>query len=209
MEKTVSESDFFGRERISRILLKIVPPVMLAQLIQALYNIVDSFFVGKYSPEALTALSVIYPLQLVVIALAVGTGVGVNTYMARKFAQEKEKEANDAAGTGMVLAVGMWAVFAVISVLIMRPYVMTSAKSALAVEQAVTYGNIVCIGSIGVFLEGNWTKVHQSMGNMRLPMLAQITGALVNIVFDPLLIFGIGPFPEMGVAGAAWATVFG
>ena len=91
MEKTVSESDFFGRGRISRILLKIVPPVMLAQLIQALYNIVDSFFVGKYSPEALTALSAIYPLQLVVIALAVGTGVGVNTYMARKLPRKRRR----------------------------------------------------------------------------------------------------------------------
>lgn len=209
MERTALEGDFFGKERISRILLKIAPPVMLAQLIQALYNIVDSFFVGQYSSDALTALSVIFPLQLVIIALAVGTGVGVNTYMARKFAQGRSQEADDAAGTGMVLALVMWAAFAVLSALVMRPYVMTSAKSALAVEQAVTYGNIVCIGSIGVFLEGNWTKVHQSMGNMRLPMLAQTAGALTNIVLDPILIFGLGPFPEMGVAGAALATVCG
>ena len=203
------EGSFFGTERVWRILLRIAPPVMLAQLIQAMYNIVDSFFVGRYSGDALTALTVIYPLQLVEIALAVGTGVGVNTYMARKFAQGRQRDADGAAGTGMVLELLSWAVFALVSVLIMRPYVRTSATSPAAIEDAVTYGTIVCAGSIGVFLEGNWTKVHQARGNMRLPMIAQIVGALTNIVFDPLLIFGIGPFPAMGVAGAAWATVLG
>ena len=209
MKKNISESEFFGSERIGKVLLKIAPPVMLAQLIQALYNIVDSFFVGKYSDAALTALTVIFPIQLIIVALAVGTGVGVNTYMARKFAQGKEKDAFDAAGTGTVLALITWAVFSIISTILMRPYVMASAKTPLAVEYAITYGNIVCIGSLGAFLEGNWTKVHQARGNMRLPMIAQIIGAAVNIAFDPLLIFGIGFFPELGVAGAAYATVIG
>ncbi|MCH5274154.1 MAG: MATE family efflux transporter [Lachnospiraceae bacterium] len=209
MEKSLSESEFFGTERIGKILLKIAPPVMLAQLIQALYNIVDSFFVGRYSADALTALTVIYPLQLIIIAFAVGTGVGVNTYMARKFAQKSERDAENAAGTGTVLAVFTWALFALLSALFMRKYVMSSAKNPLAVEYAVTYGKIVCIGSIGAFLEGNWTKVHQAGGNMRLPMIAQIIGAFVNIILDPFLIFGIGFFPELGVAGAAYATVLG
>lgn len=202
-------TSWYGEEKIGRILLKIAPPVMLAQLIQALYNIVDSFFVGRYSDDALTALTVIYPLQLIIIALAVGTGVGVNTYMARKYAHDSGKDADDAAGTGMVLALVTWALFSVIAVLIMRPYVMTSATSPDAIEYAVTYGNIVSIGSIGVFLEGNWTKVHQARGNMRRPMVAQVTGALVNIILDPVFIFGVGFIPEMGVAGAALATVLG
>ena len=202
-------TDFFGKGKISRILLQIAPPVMLAQLIQALYNIVDSFFVGRYSANALTALSVIYPLQLIIVALAVGTGVGVNTYMARKYAHQKPEAADAAAGTGMVLALGTWAVFAAVSSLIMEPYVRTSATSPEAISDAITYGRIVCIGSIGSFLEGCWTKVHQAQGNMRLPMAAQIVGALVNIVLDPLLIFGLGPVPAMGVAGAALATVAG
>lgn len=101
MKNTVLQNDWYGREKISKILLKVAPPVMLAQLIQALYNIVDSFFVGMYSNDALTALSVIYPMQLVIIALAVGTGVGVNTYMARKYAQERPKDAEAAAGSGL------------------------------------------------------------------------------------------------------------
>ena len=204
-----TEMNFFGTEKISKILLKIAPPVMLAQLIQALYNIVDSFFVGQYSENALTALSVIYPLQLIIIALAVGTGVGVNTYMARQYAHKKPKNAEEAAGTGMVLAVATWIVFSIISAIFMRRYVMTGAKTPETISDAITYGRIVCIGSIGSFLEGNWTKVHQSRGNMKRPMVAQTVGALVNIVFDPILIFGIGPLPELGVAGAAYATVLG
>lgn len=87
MKKVVSDQELFGSERISKVLWKITPPVMLAQLIQALYNIVDSFFVGRYSDDALTAVTVIFPIQLIIVALAVGTGVGVNTYMARKYAQ--------------------------------------------------------------------------------------------------------------------------
>ena len=201
--------DFFGSAPIGKILLKIAPPVMLAQLIQALYNVVDSFFVGRFSDDALTAVTVIYPLQIVIVALAVGTGVGVNTYMARKYAKDQPEKADAAAGTGTVLAVISWTVFALLSALIMRPYVMTSAKEPQAVEQAVTYGSIVCIGSLGTFLEGCWSKVHQAGGNMKLPMLAQVAGALTNVVLDPVLIFGLGPVPAMGAAGAAYATVAG
>ena len=203
------DPEFFGKAKVSKILLHIAPPVMLAQLIQAMYNIVDSFFVGRYSVDALTALSVVYPLQLIIIALAVGTGVGVNTYMAKKFAQGKPDTANAAAGMGMVLELITWFVFVIVSVLVMKPYVGLSASTSEAVNDALTYGYIVSIGSIGVFLEGNWTKVHQAMGNMRLPMIAQILGAVTNIIFDPLLIFGLGSFPELGVAGAAIATVLG
>lgn len=198
---TKNQDELFGTAPIGRILLKTAPPVMLAQLIQALYNIVDSFFVGKYSTDALTALTVIYPLQLIIIALAVGTGVGTNTYMARKYALNQPEKADAAAGTGMVLAVVMWAVLAIVSVCIMRPYVKTSASSPAAIDAAVTYGIIVSVGSLGSFLEGNWTKVHQAQGNMRLPMLAQITGALINIIFDPLLIFGIDSSRKWALPG--------
>lgn len=209
MKDNLSESEFFGTESIGRILLKIAPPVMLAQLIQALYNIVDSFFVGMYSNDALTALTVIYPLQLIIVALAVGTGVGINTYMARKYSQGRFQEANETAGTGTVLALISWILFAVISNCILRPYIMTSAKTPAAIEDAVVYGTIVCTGSLGSFLEGGWSKVHQAGGNMRVPMIGQVCGALTNIILDPLLIFGVGPLPQMGVAGAAYATIAG
>ena len=108
-------TELFGTEKISKILLKIAPPVMLAQLIQALYNIVDSFFVGKYSESGLTALSIIYPLQLLMIALAVGTGVGINTVMAARLGIGEQKEADEYAGVGTPLAAGLWLVFAAVS----------------------------------------------------------------------------------------------
>ena len=111
--KAGTDTEFFRTEKIPKILLQIAPPVMLAQLIQAMYNIVDSFFVGKYSEPALTALSVIYPLQLIIIALAVGTGVGVNTYMARLYAQKMPGQAEETAGTGTLLALGTWFIFSI------------------------------------------------------------------------------------------------
>lgn len=110
---------------------------------------------------------------------------------------------------GIVLAVVMWAIFAVISALIVRPFASVSAASPAAVEYAVTYGLICCVGSIGVFLEGVFSKIHQARGNMVLPMIAQIAGALVNIALDPVFIFGLLGCKQMGVAGAAWATVLG
>ena len=147
----------FGTETISRILLCIAPPVMLALLIQALYNVVDSCFFGKFSDDALIALSVVLPMQFLIIA------VGVNTYMARKYALGRTREA-DEAGTVMVLAALSWAVFAVLSTLVMRPFVRLSASSPEAIAYGVTYGRIVCIGSLAAFLEGIWSKVHQAGG---------------------------------------------
>lgn len=199
----------FESENVWKILLRIAPPVMLAQLIQALYNIVDSFFVGRYSGDGLTALSIIFPIQWIVISIAVGTGVGVNTLMSRHYAHRETNKANGVAGTGLVLALVSWAVFAVLSALLMRPFVTLSAESPDAVEYAVTYGTIVCVGSLGVFLESMWSKIHQAGGNMRLPMLAQVAGALTNIVLDPIMIFGWAFVPAMGIAGAACATVIG
>ena len=209
MDTSINDSRFFGEAPIGKILLRIAPPVMLAQLIQALYNIVDSYFIGQYSEDGLTALSVIFPIQLIISALAVGTGVGVNTHMSRLYARRQDKEADRTAGAGMVLAIGTWLLFAVIAVLGMEAYVRTSASAEAAVRNAVIYGRIVCAGSLFLFLESIWTKVHQARGNMRLPMIAQVVGAVVNIILDPLLIFGWGPFPALGIAGAAIATVTG
>lgn len=204
-----TDPSFYGTESIGKVLLKIAPPVMLALLIQALYNIVDSFFVGKYSEHGLTALSVVYPIQLIAIALAVGTGVGVNTLMARFYAEKHEEAANETAGCGFVISLIMWAVFALVSFLSMRFFIGLSASDPLAVEYAVTYGNIVCVGSIGLFTESIFTKVHQAEGNMTLPMIAQIAGAVCNIVLDPIMIFGMFGCPKMGITGAAVATVCG
>ena len=205
----MEQTDLFGTEKISRILFRLAPPVMLAQLIQALYNIVDSFFVGKYSASGLTALSIIYPMQLLMIAFAVGTGVGINTVMAAKLGTGNRREADEYAGVGTPLAVVLWFLFAAVCYFIMPFYARMSTDSEVVIQDVITYGRIVCVFSFGLFLESIWTKVLQSNGDMKTPMFAQILGAVTNIVLDPLLIFGLLGLPEMGIAGAAVATVAG
>ncbi len=209
MEQGVVQTDLFGTEKISKILLRLAPPVMLAQLIQALYNIVDSFFVGRYSASGLTALSIIYPVQLLMIAFAVGTGVGINTVMAAKLGAGKKQKADEYAGVGAPLAIIMWALFAGICYGMMPFYARMSTNSAAVIQDVITYGRIVCVFSFGLFLESIWTKVLQANGDMKTPMLAQIVGAVTNIILDPLLIFGMLGLPEMGIGGAAVATVTG
>lgn len=185
------------------------PPVMLAQLIQALYNVVDSFFVGRYSESGLTALSIIYPIQLLMIALAVGTGVGINTEMAYNLGIGRKRRSDETAGIGTPLALLMWVIFAVVCFFLMPAYARMNTSSEEVITMVVLYGRIVCVLSIGLFLESVWTKVHQAEGNMRTPMIAQIIGAIVNIALDPLLIFGLCGLPKMGIGGAATATVVG
>ena len=209
MEQGVTQTDLFGTEKINKILLRLAPPVMLAQLIQALYNIVDSFFVGRYSASGLTALSIIYPVQLLMIAFAVGTGVGINTVMAAKVGVGKKQKADEYAGVGVPLAIIMWALFAGICYAMMPFYARMSINSAAVIQDVITYGRIVCVFSFGLFLESIWTKVLQANGEMKTPMLAQIIGAITNIILDPLLIFGMLGLPEMGIGGAAVATVAG
>lgn len=205
----MEQSDLFGTKSIGQILLRLAPPVMLAQLIQALYNIIDSLFVGHYSETGLTALSIIYPLQLLMIALGVGTGVGINTIMAAKLGVGKQKEADDYAGVGTPLALILWFIFAVLAYFLMPLYAKTSTNSLPVICDVVHYGRIVSVFSIGLFLESIWTKVLQSNGNMRLPMFAQIVGAITNIILDPIFIFGKFGFPELGISGAAFATIIG
>ncbi len=202
-------SDFYGSEKISKILLKIAPPVMLAQLIQALYNVVDSLFVGKYAESGLTALSIIYPIQLLMIALAVGTGVGINTCMTYFAGLGKKEKSKETAGMSMPLGLLLWVLFAGICFFFMPAYAKMSTDSEKVIEEVIVYGRIVCVCSIGLFLESNWTKVLQANGDMKTPMIAQIIGALTNIVLDPILIFGLFGVPCMGIAGAAIATVIG
>lgn len=209
MEKIKKQSNYFGTEKISRIFLKIAPPVMLAQLIQALYNIVDSLFVGQYSNSGLTALSIIYPIQLLMIALAVGTGVGINTVIAAKLGLGQKEAAKEYAGIGTPLAIALWAIFAGVCYMIMPAFARMSTQDATVIENVTVYGRIVCVFSFGLFLESIWTKILQAQGDMKTPMVAQILGAVTNIILDPLFIFGLFGLPQMGIAGAAIATVAG
>lgn len=205
----MQDSEFFGKEKISRILFKIAPPVMLAQLIQALYNIIDSLFVGKCSESGLTALSIIYPIQLLMIALAVGSGVGINTRIAHYMGLGDKRKADITAGVGTPLALVLWVIFAVVCYMIMPYYAAMNTESEAVIQDVISYGRIVCVFSIGLFAESIWTKVLQAKGDMKTPMIAQIAGAVTNIILDGILIFGLLGMPRLGVAGAAIATVVG
>ncbi len=209
MKEKTEQSNYFGTEKISKIILKMAPPVMIAQLIQALYNIVDSVFVGRFSDSGLTALSIVYPLQLLMIALAVGTGVGINTVIAAKLGLSEEKKAREYAGVGTPLGLVLWVLFAIITYLIMPAFAKMSTSDPQIISDVIVYGRIVCVFSFGLFLESIWTKILQANGDMKTPMIAQILGAITNIILDPILIFGLFGLPKMGIAGAAIATVAG
>lgn len=199
----------FATEKVSRLLLRLAPPVMLSQLIQALYNIIDSLFIGRFSDSGLTALSIIYPLQLLMIALAVGTGVGINTAMAAKLGVGQKRAADEYAGIGTPLALVLWLLFAAAAWCILPTFARMSTDDPAVIADVISYGKIVCVFSFGLFLESVWTKVLQANGDMKTPMLAQIVGAVTNIVLDPLLIFGMFGLPRLGISGAAIATVAG
>ena len=184
-------------------------PAMASMLIQALYNVVDSIFVANYSPLALNAVSLAYPLQMISISFAVGTAVGVNSLIARRLGAKNYEEANAAATTGVVLAVCNWLFFLIIGLTLAGPFVRIFSDDPMVTEYGTQYLTIVLCSSIGMMTGVMGEKILQSTGNMIIPMLTQMLGAIINIIFDPLLIFGVGFFPEMGVTGAAVATVFG
>ncbi len=198
-----------GTKPMLPLLLSMSLPAMFSMLIQALYNVVDSIFVASYSPLALTAVSLAAPMQMVSISFAVGTAVGVNSLIARRLGAKNFKEANAAATTGIILAVLNWVFFLIIGLLLSQTFIAMFTDDSQVVEYGTQYLSIVLCVSIGMMLGNMGEKILQSTGNMILPMLSQLFGAIINIIFDPLLIFGIGPFPEMGVVGAAVATVFG
>lgn len=184
-------------------------PAMFSMMIQALYNVVDSIFVARFSPDALQAVSLAYPLQLILISFGVGTAVGVNSLIARRLGAKNYQEANTAAATGLVLAVINWLVFLVLGLIVARPFISLFTSNADVISDGASYLTVVMCISFGMMISCMGEKILQSTGNMIIPMLTQTLGAVVNIIFDPLLIFGIGFFPKLGVLGAAIATVFG
>lgn len=195
----------FGKEKIHKIIFKLAPPVMIAQLIQALYNIVDSLFIGRYDSDGLTALSIIYPLQLLMIAIAVGTGVGFNALISHFRGLNDDKKADDVFRMSTPIAIVSWILFSIITFFVIPFYVRIQSNNDKIIEYAISYGRIVCVFSLGLFLESFWAKILQANGKMKLPMIDQIVGAIINIILDPILIF----YFKLGINGAAIATIIG
>lgn len=201
-----------GSAPVLGLIFKMSLPAMFSMLIQAFYNVVDSMFLGAYggNSDALTAVSLAYPMQLLMIAFAVGTAVGVNSLIARRLGEGKRKEAEYAATHGVLLAVATWIIFALLGIFAARPFMVLLNSGS---EQIVTYGTeyltIALVFSLGSFVQIMLEKCIQATGNMILPMTSHIIGAVTNIILDWLLVFGVWIFPELGVRGAAVATVAG
>ena len=192
-----------------KLIISMSLPSMFSMLIQALYNIVDSMFIAHYSHEGLTAISLVFPIQMLLIAVAVGTGVGINSLVSRRLGEKRFAEADSAATHGLLLSLVSWVVFIILGFLFIDPYFSMMQASEQVKQFSCTYANIVVYFSIGCFVQCILEKTLQATGNMIYPMLFQLTGAIVNIIFDPIFIFGYFGVPEMGIAGAAIATVLG
>ncbi|MEG2881780.1 MAG: MATE family efflux transporter [Christensenella sp.] len=198
---------------IKKLVVSMSLPIMISMLVQALYNVVDSIFVGQYSEEAFAAVSLAFPVQMLIIAVAVGTGVGMNSLVSRRLGEKKFKDANSAVSNGIflsILSAGAFAIFGFFfSRIFFESFTAGIANGAAIAEMGTQYVSICTIFSFGVFVQITCERIMQSTGITIYNMITQIAGAVINIILDPILIFGLGPFPEMGAAGAAIATVIG
>lgn len=192
---------------VHRLLLSMSGPMMLSMLIQALYNVVDSVFVSYISEGALTAVSLAYPMQNLMIAVATGTGVGVNALLSRNLGERNFPMVNRTAGNALFLGLVSYVVFALLGVFGSRAYFAAQVTDPEIIRMGQEYLTVILVLSIGCFGQVLLSRLLQSTGKTFYSMVIQMVGAVLNIILDPLLIFGLGGFPAMGVAGAALATV--
>jgi putative MATE family efflux protein len=198
-----------GTHPIFSLIVKMSLPAMFSMFIQALYNIVDSIFVARLGENALSAVSLIFPIQLLAIAIGVGSGVGLASLISRRLGEGRQKEADLTASHGIFLALCSWIIFAVFGIFFSNMFVGAFTNDPLLATPAISYCRIVSLGSLFVFTSFSAERTMQSTGNMVLPMVCALTGAVINIALDPILIFGLLGAPALGVTGAAIATVIG
>lgn len=193
----------------NKLLLSMAVPMMISMLVQALYNIVDSIFVSRICEDALTAVSMAFPWQNIIIAIAVGFGVGINALLSRALGQKNAERVNQVAINGLLLALLSYLLVLVAGLIGIRAYMRTQTDIESIVNYGITYLNICILCSFGVFIEITFERFLQATGRTIYSMITQLAGALTNIILDPILIFGLLGFPKLGIAGAAWATVIG
>jgi len=198
-----------GVAPVGRLLFTMSVPMMISMLVQALYNVVDSMYVSRVSEEALTALSMAFPLQNLMIAVASGLGVGINAVLSRALGAKDDKQAHHAATNGIFLIALCALTFTVLGIFIPRPFFRMQTDIGPIVEAGVSYTSIVMAGCFGLFMQVLFERLLQSTGRTTFTMLSQATGAVINIILDPILIFGYMGLPAMGTAGAAVATIVG
>ncbi len=194
---------------VSSLLWTMSVPMMLSMIVQSLYNIVDSMFVARLGVEALTAVSYVFPLQNIVLSLAVGFGVGINVVIAMNLGMGNQEKANQTATLGMALTVLHGLLFIVLGFLVARPFLELFTADEQIIQWGVQYAVIVFTFSMGYLLQISMEKIFQSVGEMMITMVILASGSIINIILDPIFIFGWFGFPALGVAGAAIATVIG
>ena len=194
---------------VGKLLLNMAIPMIISMLVQAFYNVVDSVYVSRVSESAVTALSLAFPVQNMQIGFAIGIGVGVNSLLSKSLGEGNRDKANRTAGNGVFLALIAVAVFMLFGFFGTRPYYEMQSDVAETVEGGIAYSSICCIFTLGVFVEILGERLLQATGRTVHTMITQGTGAIVNIILDPIFIFGYFGIPAMGVAGAAVATVIG
>ena len=196
-------------KKILPLVISMSLPMVVSMAVNSLYNIVDSYFVAKISEEAMTALSLVYPIQNLMTAIAVGFGVGMNARIAFCLGAGNKKQADEAATTGMLLSVMHGVILMVICMLGMPWFLSLYTKNSTVIELGLIYANRAFLFSVIIMLGISLEKIFQAVGRMKVSMISMMCGFITNIILDPLMIFGIGPFPKMGMAGAAYATGIG
>ncbi len=209
MSAQVLKENKMGVMPIGRLLANMALPMVVSMLVQALYNVVDSIYVSQISESAVTALSLAFPVQNIQIGMGVGIGVGVNSLLSKSLGEKNREAANRAAGNGILLALFAAVIFFLFGVFGTRPFFEIQSDNRDTVEMGITYTRICAMLSLGVYVQILGERLLQATGRTVYTMISQSTGAIINIILDPILIHGWFGLPAMGIAGAAWATVIG
>ena len=208
-DKTNIKENKMGTMPVGKLLISMAVPMMISMMVQAFYNVVDSYFVAKISENALTAVSHAFPIQNLMIAFATGTGVGINALLSMRLGQKNFEEVNKSALNGIFLTLLTTIAFMILGFTIPEAYFKSQSDNLEIIDYGVKYTRIVLIYSFGIFGGLTFERLLQSTGKTVLSMVAQLAGAITNIILDPILIFGLIGFPEMKIEGAAIATVIG
>lgn len=209
MSEMVQKENKMGVMPINKLLFSMSIPMMISMLVQALYNVVDSIFVAQISENALTAVSLANPVQMLMIAIGAGTGVGVNALLSRSLGEKNYEKASEVAKNGIFLSFVCYLVFLCVGLFVVEPFFHAQTADAEIVSYGVDYLSIVCCCSIGIYAQFIYERILQATGRTFQTMITQTVGAIVNLILDPILIFGLFGVPAMGVRGAAIATVIG
>ena len=208
-EEEPAKDNKMGTLPVKKLIVSMSLPMMISMLVQALYNIVDSIFVSQLSEHALTAVTMAFPLQMMIISVGSGTGVGINALLSKALGEKKQKSANKAANNGLLLTLLSFIVFIAVGIFIAEPFIASQTDDSIIINMGAGYLYTCCTLSLGVFFQMTFERLLQSTGRTHLSMISQMAGAIINIIFDPIFIFGFAGIPAFGVIGAAFATVLG